>query len=110
MGIIEEAMKVNDLINYAWNVTDYDVEKYDKVPATRIGDERRLKSHQLIAGKALKLLDRVLQNDGTADEVLRASKWLLVAMDAVKYHIDYVSARKKLGVKELEKKFPATRK
>lgn len=99
-------MNAKDLINYAKSMVKYDVEKYDKIPATQMGDERREKAHRFYTGKALFLLERVIDNGGTEDEVKRASEWLLVTIDAVKHHIDYVPARNKLGIRELETKFP----
>lgn len=65
MGIIEKSFKVNDLINYAYNIAGYDVEKYEKNTIAYDDIDRAIRRHRLIAGKALHLLERVIDNDGT---------------------------------------------
>lgn len=105
MGIIEKSFKVNDLINYAYNTADYDVEKCEKNTMAYDDIDRAMRRHRLIAGKALHLLERVIDNDGTEDELKRASEWFLVALDMVKYKIDVETVRRDLNVKELETKF-----
>lgn len=105
MGIIEKSFKVNDLINYAYNTADYDVEKYEKNTMAYDDIDRAIRRHRLISGKALHLLERVIDNDGTEDELKRASEWLLMALDMVKYKIDTEAVRRDLNVKELETKF-----
>lgn len=105
MGLIENSYKVNDLINYAYNTADYDVEKYEKNTMAYDDIDRAIRRHRLIAGKALHLLERVIDNDGTEDELKRASEWLLVALDMVKYKINTETVRRNLNVKDLEAKF-----
>ena len=61
--------------------------------------------YKLLVGRAAKTLEAVLLYGGTRDEVERATKFALIALDAEKHCIDIYTAQRVYGFKELEDKY-----
>lgn len=61
--------------------------------------------HRYITGRAVKILHNVIFCGGTKDEIERAVKFSLIALDAMKWHLDVNAAEAKYGVKELYEKY-----
>lgn len=61
--------------------------------------------YKLLVGRAAKALEAVLLYGGTKDEIERATKFALIALDAEKHCIDIYTAEKIYGFKELEDKY-----
>ena len=61
--------------------------------------------YKLLVGRAAKTLEAVLLYGGTRDEIERATKFALIALDAEKHVLDVEQAKVKYGFKELEDKY-----
>ena len=61
--------------------------------------------YKLLIGRAAKTLEAVLLYGGTMDEIERATKIALIAIDSEKYWLDVEQAKAKYGFKELEDKY-----
>lgn len=61
--------------------------------------------HNLVVGRAAKTLEAVLLYGGTWEEVERATKFALIALDARKHLLDVEQAKVKYGFRELEDKY-----
>lgn len=61
--------------------------------------------YKLLIGRAAKTLEAVLMYDGTMEEIERAVKFALIAIDAEKHCIDIYTAMSVYGFKELEDKY-----
>lgn len=61
--------------------------------------------YKLLVGRAAKTLEAVLLYGGTKDEIERATKFALIALDAEKHCIDIYTAQRVYGFKELEDKY-----
>jgi len=61
--------------------------------------------YEFLVRRAAKTLEAVLLYGGTRDEIERATKFALIALDAEKHCIDIYTAQKVYGFKELEDKY-----
>jgi hypothetical protein len=61
--------------------------------------------YTLLIGRAAKTLEAVMLYGGTKDEIERATKFALIALDAEKHCIDIYTAQKVYDFKELEDKY-----
>lgn len=61
--------------------------------------------HKRVFGRAVKILHNVIFCGGTKDEIERAVKFALIALDSMKWHLDVETAESKYGVKELYEKY-----
>lgn len=61
--------------------------------------------HNRVTGRAVKILHNVIFCGGTKDEIERAVKFALIALDSMKWHLDVDAAEAKYGVKELYEKY-----
>ena len=84
---------------------EYDKGRYAAKSFDTTTEEFRRK-HQIMTGKALNLLERVVDKGGSEDEIRRASEFLLVAMDCVKHNLNPYKAGEILKIGELVNKYP----
>lgn len=63
-------------------------------------------SHKLLTGKAYNLVFRLVNMNGTREEIDRAIRYFFIMLDARRHHLDWRKAKKELGISELEKKYP----
>ena len=63
-------------------------------------------SHKLLTGKAYNLVFRLVNMNGTREEIDRWVRFFFIMLDARKHHLDWKKAKKELGISELEKKYP----
>lgn len=61
--------------------------------------------YQLLLGRACRTVLATMQMGGAREEVERASKFALIALDAEKHLLDVDEAKEKYGFKELEDKY-----
>lgn len=61
--------------------------------------------HRLIVGKAANLIGSMSRRGATEEELERAIKYSIVAIDAMKYHLDYKRAYEELGIPALVNKY-----
>lgn len=61
--------------------------------------------YKLLVGRAAKTLEATLLYGGTKEEIERATKFALIALDAEKHLLDTEQAKAKYGFKELEDKY-----
>ena len=76
--------------------------EFDTLPP---GERLTHNQYKILVGRAAKALEAVLLYGGTKDEIERAIKFALVALDAEKYCIDIYTAMSVYGFKELEDKY-----
>lgn len=61
--------------------------------------------HRIMVGKCFELLVRMQDRGATREEMVRAFKHLLVAVDAQKHLLDYKQSEKDQGIQELREKY-----
>lgn len=69
-----------------------------------IGDEKHRRLHNLRAGEALNLIEKIESNKELYSDEDELSAWIywFVTINGVKYHLDMDAARADLGIKELK--------
>lgn len=70
-------------------------------PGESLGPDR----HRLLLGRAARTLWNVMQRGGTEEELIRATKFALIAVDAEKHLLDTEQAKVKYGFRDLESKY-----
>ena len=63
-------------------------------------------AHKLLTGKAYNLVFRLVNMNGTREEIDRTIRYFFIILDARKHRLDWRKAKKELGISELEKKYP----
>ena len=93
-------------------------EHFDDEYRKKIRDEYRIdegyeeitgNKHNIITGTALNIVKHIIQHSGSENEMHRALKYLMVCMDAKKYHLDYKRCYKELMIPYLLEKYGAKR-
>ena len=99
-GTLYGICMMKDMIDF---LQGWDARKdVDTVPQ---GERLTHNQHKLLIGRAAKTLEAVLLYGGTMDEIERATKIALIAIDAEKYLLDTEQAKVKYGFRELEDKY-----
>ena len=99
-GTLYGIWMMKDMIDFleGWDVkTDVDI----LLP----GEGLTHNQYKLLIGRAAKTLEAVLMYGGTKEEIERATKFALIAIDSEKYWLDVEQAKAKYGFKELEDKY-----
>ena len=99
-GTLYGICMMKDMIDF---LQGWDARKdVDTVPQ---GERLTHNQHKLVVGRAAKTLEAVLLYGGTMEEIERATKFALIAIDAEKYLLDTEQAKVKYGFRELEDKY-----
>lgn len=61
--------------------------------------------HKILVGRATNLIHDMAMNGATEKELIRAIKYGLVTVDAMKHGLDYKRAENDFGIRELHKKY-----
>lgn len=99
-GVLFAICKFKNNIDFlqGWDTTM----EFDLVPP---GQMLTRNQYKLLVERAAKALESVLLYGGTRDEIERATKFALLALDAEKHCIDMYTANRVYGFKELEDKY-----
>ena len=98
-GILLAISKFKNNIDFlqGWDTTM----EFDTLPGQLLTHNQ----YKLLVGRAAKALEATLLYGGTRDEIERATKFALIALDAEKHCIDIYTANSVYGFKELEDKY-----
>lgn len=96
-------LEIKELKKSGIDVGDFDyISEYSSPDRDSAMTSRR---HSLETGLCHKLLLTLPVRNATKDELLRVVKYYIVALDGIKWKLDWKKAKADLGIDELRKKY-----